>query len=106
MLVEAGLASWAEGDGNNARKVDIHSGKNLTWYSFRHTYITFQLTLNETPVTMVAAQSDTSIKYIEDHYFHYRAELSTPTLAKGRNTLKAATGDLEWLQIKPVEGKV
>jgi integrase len=103
MLVEAGLASWAEDDSNNARKIDIHSDKNLTWYSFRHTYITFQLTLNETPVTMVAAQCDTSIKYIEDHYFHYRAELSTPTLAKGRSTLKAATGDLQWLQIKPLE---
>ena len=103
MLVEAGLASWAEDDNNNARKIDIHSSKNLTWYSFRHTYITFQLTLNETPVTMVAAQCDTSIKYIEDHYFHYRAELSTPTLAKGRNTLKAATGDLEWLQIRPID---
>lgn len=50
----------------------------------------------------VAASSDTSIKYIEEHYFHYRAELSTQTLAKGRNTLKAATGDLEWLQIKPL----
>ena len=54
---------------------------------------------------MVAAQCDTSIKYIEDHYFHYRAELSTPTLAKGRNTLKAATGDLDWLQIRPIDGQ-
>jgi len=51
----------------------------------------------------LAAASDTSIKYIEEHYFHYRAELSTQTLAKGRNTLKAAIGDLEWLQIRPVE---
>jgi integrase len=103
MLVEAGLATWAEGDSNNLRKIEIHSGKNITWYSFRHTYITFQLTLNETPVAIVAAQCDTSIKYIEEHYFHYRAELSTQTLAKGRNTLKAATGSMEWLQIRPVE---
>ena len=48
----------------------------------------------------VAASFDTLIKYIEEHYFPYRAELSTQTLAKGRNTLKAATGDLDWLQIK------
>jgi hypothetical protein len=26
-----------------------------------------------------------------------------PTLTKGTGMLKAATGDLEWLQIKPVE---
>ena len=102
MLVEAGLATWAEGDSNNLRKIEIHSGKNITWYSFRHTYITFQLTLNETPIAIVAAQCDTSIKYIEEHYFHYRAELSTQTLAKGRNTLRAATGDLDWLQIRPI----
>ena len=51
----------------------------------------------------VAASFDTLIKYIEEHCFHYRAELSTQTLAKGRNTLKAATGDMEWLQIRPVE---
>jgi len=103
MLVEAGLATWAESDSNNLRKIDFHDGKKITWYSFRHTYITFQLTLNESPVTILAAQCDTSIKYIEEHYFHYRAELSTKTLAKGRNTLKAATGDLEWLQIRPVQ---
>ncbi len=101
MLVEAGLAKWAEEDSNNQRKIEISSGKNLTWYSFRHTYITFQLVLNETPVAVVAAQCDTSMKYIEDHYFHYRAELSTQTLSKGRHTLKAARGDLEWLQIRP-----
>jgi hypothetical protein len=103
MLVEAGLAQWADDDSNNHRKIVINSGKNLTWYSFRHTYITFQLTLNETPVAIVAAQCDTSIKYIEEHYFHYRAELSTPTLAKGRKTLKSAENDLEWLQIRPAE---
>lgn len=70
MLVEAELATWAEGDSNNLRKIDVHSEKNITWYSFRHTYITFQPTLNEMPVAIVAAQCDTSIKCIEEHYFH------------------------------------
>ena len=39
-MVEAGLARWSEGDSNNLRKIDIHSGKTLSWYSFRHTFIT------------------------------------------------------------------
>ena len=43
MLVESGLATWAEGDSNDLRKIDITSGKNLTWYSFRHTWIIFAL---------------------------------------------------------------
>ena len=37
MLVESGLATWAEGDPNDLKEKDITSGKNLTWYSFRHT---------------------------------------------------------------------
>jgi hypothetical protein len=40
MLVESGLTTLAEGDSNDLRKTEIASGKNLTWYSFRHTWIT------------------------------------------------------------------
>lgn len=96
MLVEAGLAEWSENDSNNRRKISIYSGKNLTWYSFRHTYITMNLRRG-VPVAIVAANTDTSLKYIEEHYFHYRADESTEILAKGRK-LKSAIGDLKWVE--------
>ena len=95
VMVEAGIASWAEDDSNNQRKIDIHSGKNLTWYSFRHTHITMRLKAG-TPVPVLAANTDTSMKYIEDHYFHYRADESTEILGKGRKGLRSADEHLGW----------
>jgi hypothetical protein len=89
-----------EGFSNNQRKVEIHSGKNLTWYSFRHTYITMRLNAG-VPVPTVAANTDTSMKYIEEHYFHYRASESTGLLAKGRR-FGASLRELKW--IDAVEG--
>jgi hypothetical protein len=38
----------------------------------------------------------------------FRQMLTKPnvlTLAKGRNTLKAATGDMDCLQIRPIDGQ-
>ena len=95
MLVEARLAEWAEGDSNNLRKIIVNSGKKLSWYSFRHTYITMRLKAG-TPVAVVAANTDTSLKYIEDHYFHYRADEATGLLGKGKMTRGALT-ELSWV---------
>ena len=95
MLVEARLAEWAEDDSNDQRKVNIHSGKTLTWYSFRHSYITMRLKAG-TPVAVVAANTDTSLKYIEDHYFHYRADEATELLGKGRMT-RESISELNWV---------
>jgi len=95
ILVEARLANWAEDDSNNLRKVEIHSGKNLTWYSFRHTYITMRLNAG-VPVATVAANTDTSMKYIEVHYFHYRASEATEILSKGRR-FRASMQELKWV---------
>ena len=94
-MVEARIADWAEDDSNNQRKADIHSGKNLTWYSFRHTHITMRLKAG-TPLPVLAANTDTSMKYIEDHYFHYRADESTKILSKGRKGLRTADEHLGW----------
>jgi len=96
-LVEARLADWSEDDSNSCRKVDMKSGKNITWYSFRHTHITMRLKAG-TPLPVLAANTDTSMQYIEDHYFHYRADEATEILSKGRKSLKKADDHLEWTQ--------
>ena len=96
MLVESGLATWAEGDSNDLRKTDITSGKNLTWYSFRHTWITFALERG-VPIATVCNNCDTSIQYIQEHYFHYDAKRATDALATGRGPLKGATGT-DWMR--------
>ena len=83
VLVKSRLAGWGENDSNNLSKVDIHSEKNITWYSFRHSYITMRLKAG-VPVPVIAANTDTSMKYIQEHYFHYRADESTEILGKGR----------------------
>ena len=99
-LVEARLADWSEDDNNNCRKINVHSGKNITWYSFRHTQITLRLNAG-TPVPVIAANCDTSMKYIEEHYFHYRAAEQTEILGKGRKTLGKAEEHLDWIEELP-----
>ena len=96
VLVEARIADWAEDDSNNQRKISIHSGKNLTWYSFRHTHITMRLKAG-VPVATIAANTDTGLKYIEQHYFHYRVEEATGQLSMGRR-LKPALTELKRLE--------
>ena len=103
-LVEARLADWSEDDSNNCRKIDVHSGKNITWYSFRHTHITLRLNAG-TPVPVIAANCDTSMKYIEEHYFHYRAAEQTEILGKGRKSLSKAEEYLDWIEELPNTNK-
>ena len=45
---------------------------------------------------VIAANTDTSMKYIQDHYFHYRADESTEILGKGRN-IRPAEENLRWI---------
>ena len=102
MLVEAGLATWADPNSVNQRKVEISSGKTLTWYSFRHTWITFALERG-VPIATVCNNCDTSIEYIQEHYFHYDAKRATEALSTGRKGLKAAVGK-DWMRDPYVEG--
>ena len=99
VLVEARLANWnpdmKRGHGN--KRIIIHSGKNITFYSFRHTYITMRLK-SGTPLAVVASQCNTSLKYIQDHYYHYRSDENIEQLMKGREKfIKPARGDLSWI---------
>ena len=103
-LVGARIADWSEDDSNNCRKINVHSGKNITQYSFRHTHITLRLNAG-TPVPVIAANCDTSMKYIEEHYFHYRAAEQTEILGKGRKTLGKAEEHLDWIEELPNANK-
>ena len=97
MLVEGGIAAWAEDDDNHCRKIKVLSGKKLTWYSLRHTYITFRILYGKTSVATLCNQTNTSMKYMDTHYFHYRAELSTEELNEGRKYLRETNMDIDWM---------
>ena len=100
ILVESRLANWAEGmtrGKGQGLKIDIHSGKNLTFYSFRHTHITFRLKAG-TAMAVVAANTNTSMKYIEEHYFHYRSDENVDQLIKGREKrVKPSLAGTSWI---------
>lgn len=103
MLVEAGLATWAEDDNNNCRKADVKSGKTLSWYSFRHTYITLALERG-VPIATVCSNCDTSIQYVEQHYFHYDAKRATEALTTGRKRALKGGFSADWMKDPYVKG--
>ena len=80
MLVDSGLANWAEGDYNDLRKTHITSGKNQTWYSFRRTWITLELERG-VPIATVCNNCDTNIQYVQEHYFYKKAKRLSRELA-------------------------
>ena len=105
VLVEARLANFTEDTrrGHGSLKIDIHSGKNLTFYSFRHTHITMRLKAG-TPLAIVAANTNTSMKYIEEHYYHYRSDESAEELALGREKrIKPSIAGVDWINQVEVE---
>tara|TARA_Y100001973_G_scaffold59950_1_gene88238 strand:- start:3452 stop:3655 length:204 start_codon:yes stop_codon:yes gene_type:complete len=58
------------------------------------------------PVPTLAANTDTSMKYIEEHYFHYRADAATEILSKGREKrLKPSRQDLSWINAVETEAR-
>tara|TARA_Y100001933_G_scaffold77120_1_gene78404 strand:- start:5 stop:628 length:624 start_codon:yes stop_codon:yes gene_type:complete len=96
-LVEAGLAHWAENDSNNCRKTETTTGKTLTWYSFRHTWITLALERG-VPIATVCNNCDTSIQYVQDHYFHYDAKRATGALGQGRQRALKGALTTSWMR--------
>ena len=47
--------------------------KNVSWYSFRHTGISFSVSRG-VPLLLLARNAGTGLKYIEDVYFHHESE--------------------------------
>lgn len=61
--------------------------KNVSWYSFRHSYISFSVQRGVNHMKL-ARNCGTGVKYIENFYYHHEAELSTDALNVGRTFFK------------------
>ena len=48
------------------------------------------------PVHLIVTNTDNSMKDIQEHFFHYRADESTEILGKGRK-IKPAEESLRWI---------
>ena len=84
------------------KSVFIWKEPNLV--QLRHTHITMRLKAG-VPVATIAANTDTGLKYIEQHYFHYRVEEATGQLSTGRR-LKPALTDLKRLDDPIIKQRV
>ena len=104
MLVESGLATWSPKSNANCRQVDVHSGKKFSWYSFRHTFITFALNRG-VPITTVCNNCDTGIKYVQDHYFHFeaRSKETQSALMVGRKFSPREALNPDWMKDKLID---
>ena len=57
--------------------------KNITWYSFRHSAISFAVQRGVNHLKL-ARNVGTGLRYIEGFYYHHESEMSTDELNKGR----------------------
>ena len=67
MCIEANLADRNKEAINKA--MIVRSGQDISWYSFRHSFITFRLNAGH-PIQEIAAHCNTSIEYIQKNYYH------------------------------------
>ena len=67
MMIEADIATLNPKSTSNCRSMIVNTGKDLSWYSFRHSFITWRLNAGMN-IQEVAAYCDTSIEYIQKHY--------------------------------------
>lgn len=65
--------------------IDPNTEQKRVFYSLRHTYATFKLTYDKTPVYTLAEHMGTSVSMIEKHYGHLKVKEALPQL-KGETT--------------------
>ena len=65
--------------------IDPNTEQKRVFYSLRHTYATFKLTYDRTPVYTLAEHMGTSVAMIEKHYGHLKVKEALPQL-KGETT--------------------
>ena len=70
-----GMGTWNRGWKEIKEKCydEFWFNKNITWYSFRHTAISFAVG-REVPMLTLAQNCGTGIKYVEQVYYHHEAE--------------------------------
>ena len=67
--------------------IDPNTEQKRVFYSLRHTYATFKLTYDRTPIYTLAEHMGTSVAMIEKHYGHLKVKEALPQL-KGDTTRK------------------
>jgi integrase len=65
--------------------IDPNTEQKRVFYSLRHTYATFKLTYDRTPIYTLAEHMGTSVAMIEKHYGHLKVKEALPQL-KGDTT--------------------
>ena len=60
-------------------KLEENTEREFSYYSLRHSYATTAAT-NKVPILLIANNMDTSVEYIQKHYYHHRAEDLTAEL--------------------------
>jgi len=65
--------------------IDPNTEQRRVFYSLRHTYATFKLTYDKTPIYTLAEHMGTSVSMIEKHYGHLKVKEALPQL-KGETT--------------------
>jgi len=77
----------------------VKDDKNLTWYSMRHTAITFRIMYGKGKLSplVLAQQANTSVKYIETHYYHHDAQTITEEINSGRKFLRESSMNVDWM---------
>jgi integrase len=73
--------------------LEQETGRKFSYYSLRHTYATSCLS-NKVPLQLLAANMDTSTKYIQDHYYHHETEDLTQELNPDKKRRKLTAQEM------------
>ena len=63
-------------------------GKNITFYSFRHQWITWRIRYGDVPIAILAKAAGTSIQMIDKTYSKILVEKNTEVLTKAQGALR------------------
>jgi integrase len=74
-------------------RLEEETGRRFSYYSLRHTYATVSLA-NKVPLQLLAANMDTSTKYIQEHYYHRETEELTSELNPVKRQRKMTAAEM------------